>query len=232
MVSIPSGLVTSLRKLLASRTVFLFMLRVGFLALILAAAALPALPARAAEPPVILVLGDSLSAGYGLTPGQGWVSLLQQQLKKEGYGHRVVNASVTGETTDGGLARLDRALATHKPGIVILELGGNDGLRGLPVARVETNLGLLITKSRAAGADVLLLTVSMPTNYGPKYTSSYQQIYDDLKARYQVGSAALMGSKVALDLAFFQPDGIHPNAKAQPLLLNNVWVQLTPLLRR
>jgi acyl-CoA thioesterase-1 len=204
------------------------MLRV--LALVCALAA--ALPAHAAEPPVILVLGDSLSAGYGLVPGQGWVSLLQQRLKKEGYGHRVVNASVTGETTDGGLARLDRALATHEPGIVILELGGNDGLRGLPVSRVETNLGLLITKSRAAGADVLLLTVSMPTNYGPKYTTSYQKIYDDLKARYQIGSAALMSPELALDLAYFLPDGIHPNAKAQPLLLDNVWIQLTPLLRR
>ena len=204
------------------------MLRVLTLAFVLAAA----LPAHAAKPPVILVLGDSLSAGYGLAPGQGWVSLLQQRLKKEGYGHRVVNASVTGETTDGGLARLDRALATHDPGIVILELGGNDGLRGLPVSRVETNLGLLITRSRAAGADVLLLTVSMPTNYGPKYTSSYQKIYDDLKARYQVGSAALMGPELALNLAYFLPDGIHPNAKAQPLLLDNVWNQLTPLLRR
>ncbi len=204
------------------------MLRLLALAFILAAA----LPAHAAKPPVILVLGDSLSAGYGLAPGQGWVSLLQQRLKKEGYGHRVVNASVSGETTDGGLARLDRALATHKPGIVVLELGGNDGLRGLPVSRVETNLGLLITKSRAAGADVLLLTVSMPTNYGPKYTTSYQKIYDDLKARYQIGSAALMSPELALNLAYFQPDGIHPNARAQPLLLDNVWIQLTPLLRR
>jgi len=205
------------------------MLRVCFLALVLAVASPPA---RTAEPPVILVLGDSLSAGFGLTPGQGWVSLLQQRLKQEGYGHRVVNASVSGETTDGGLARVDRALATHKPAIVILELGGNDGLRGLPVARVETNLGLLITKSRAAGAQVLLLTVSMPRNYGSRYASSYQQVYDNLKARYQVGSAALMSPEVALDLAYFLPDGIHPNAKAQPLLLNNVWSQLTPLLRR
>lgn len=199
-----------------------------FLWLALAAAALPA---QAAGPPVILVLGDSLSAGYGLVPGQGWVSLLQQRLKKEGYGHRVVNASVSGETTDGGLARLDRALAMHKPGIVILELGGNDGLRGLPVSRVQANLGLLISKSRAAGAQVLLLTVSMPTNYGPMYTSSYQKIYDDLRVKYGVGVGALMSPELALDLTYFQPDGIHPNAMAQPLLLNNVWVQLTPLLR-
>jgi acyl-CoA thioesterase-1 len=200
-----------------------------FLALILAAAALSARPA---EPPVILVVGDSLSAGYGLAPGQGWVSLLQQRLKNQGYGHRVVNASVSGETTDGGVARIDRALATHKPRIVILELGGNDGLRGLPVSRVETNLGVLITRSRAAGAKVLMLTVSMPTNYGPQYASAFQQIYDDLRVRYKVGSAVLVGPEVALDLANFQPDGIHPNARAQPLLLDNVWIQLEPLLRR
>ena len=181
---------------------------------------------------MILVLGDSLSAGYGLAPGQGWVSLLQQRLKKEGYGHRVVNASVSGETTDGGLARLDRALATHKPGIVVLELGANDGLRGLPVSRVETNLGLLITKSRAAGAEVLLLTVQMPTNYGPQYTSSYQKVYDDLRSRYKVGAAAIMSPEMALDLTYFLADGIHPNARAQPLLLDNVWGQLTPLLAR
>jgi acyl-CoA thioesterase I len=205
-------------------------MRRAFVLLLMFAAV--AVPARSAAPPVILVLGDSLSAGYGLAPGQGWVSLLQQRLKKEGYGHRVVNASVSGETTDGGLARLDRALATHKPDIVVLELGGNDGLRGLPVARVQTNLGLLITKSRAAGAEVLLLTVRMPTNYGPQYTGSYQKIYDDLRSRYKVGVAAIMSPEMALDLAYFLPDGIHPNARAQPLLLENVWGQLTPLLRR
>ena len=199
------------------------------IALILAAAAFPV---RSAEPPVILVVGDSLSAGYGLAPGQGWVSLLQQRLKNQGYGHRVVNASVSGETTDGGVARIDRALATHKPGIVILELGGNDGLRGLPVSRVETNLGLLITKSRAVGAEVLMLTVSMPTNYGPQYASAFQQVYDDLRGRYKVASAVLVGPAMAPDLSYFQPDGIHPNARAQPLLLNNVWIQLEPLLRR
>jgi len=204
------------------------MTRVLVLAFCLLAAALPA---RSAEPPVILVVGDSLSAGYGLVPGQGWVTLLQQRLKNQGYGYHVVNASVSGETTDGGVARIDRALATHRPGIVILELGGNDGLRGLPVSRIEANLGLLISSSRATGADVLLLAVSMPTNYGPQYASSYRKIYDNLKSRYKISVAALMDPQLALNLAYFQPDGIHPNAKAQPLLLNNVWVQLQPLLR-
>jgi acyl-CoA thioesterase-1 len=205
------------------------MLRLVVLVLVFAAAALPA---RAAEPPVILVLGDSLSAGFGLAPGQGWVSLLQQRLKKEGYGHRVVNASVSGETTDGGLARLDRALATHEPAIVIVELGGNDGLRGLPVSRVEANLGQIVTKSLAAGADVLLLSVSMPTNYGPQYTSAFRQAFENLGRRHDIAVGALMSAGFARDLSLFQPDGIHPNARAQPLLLDSVWPQLTPLLRR
>ena len=230
MVSIPSGLVTCLRKLLASRTVFLSMRLVLILALCLIAAA--PLPAQAAEPPVILVVGDSLSAGYGLAPGQGWVTLLQQRLKREGYGHRVVNASVSGETTDGGVQRLDRALALHQPGIVIIELGGNDGLRGLPVSRVRANLELLITKSRAAGAAVLLVAVRMPTNYGERYTTSFQNIYPELAARYRIGLASILTDEVALDLALFQPDGIHPTAAAQPLLLDNLWPQLAPLLRR
>ena len=204
------------------------MLRLVVLVLVFAAAALPA---RAAEPPVILVLGDSLSAGFGLAPGQGWVSLLQQRLKKEGYGHRVVNASVSGETTDGGLARLGRALVTHEPAIVIVELGGNDGLRGLPVSRVEANLGQIVTKSLAAGADVLLLSVSMPTNYGPQYTSAFRQAFENLGRRHDIAVGALMSAGFARDLSLFQPDGIHPNARAQPLLLDSVWPQLTPLLR-
>jgi acyl-CoA thioesterase-1 len=191
-----------------------------------------ALPARAAEPPVILVVGDSLSAGYGLAPGQGWVALLQQRLKKQGYGYRVVNASVSGETTDGGVQRLDRALATHKPAIVVLELGSNDGLRGLPVTRVRANLDLMITKVRASGAQVLLVLARIPTNYGPRYASSFEGIYADLVRRYRIGSAALLDEEIALDLALFLPDGVHPTARAQPMLLDNIWPQLRPLLRR
>ncbi len=201
------------------------------LSLVLCLIAATAPPARAADAPVILVVGDSLSAGYGLAPGQGWVSLLQQRLRKEGYGHRVVNASVTGETTDGGIERLDRALAKHKPGIVIIELGGNDGLRGLPVSRMRKNLDTLITRSLATGARVLLLSIRIPTNYGPQYGNSFQQVYRDLAAQHKVASAPLLGDALALNNAYFQADGIHPNAKAQPLLLNNVWGSLAPLLR-
>ena len=202
------------------------------LALALCLIAAAPLPARAAEPPVILIVGDSLSAGYGLTPGQGWVTLLQQRLKREGYGYRVVNASVTGETTDGGVQRLDRTLAQHHPAVVIIELGGNDGLRGLPVSRVSANLDLLIMKSRAAGARVLLVAIRVPTNYGPRYTSSFQNIYTELATRYRIGLVPFLSDQVAVDLALFQPDGIHPNAQAQPILLDKLWPQLSPLLQR
>ena len=189
-------------------------------------------PAQTAEPPAILVVGDSLSAGYGLAPGQGWVTLLQQRLKREGYGYRVINASVSGETTDGGVQRLDRALAQHRPAVVIIELGGNDGLRGLPVSRVRANLDLMITKSRAAGATVLLVAIRVPTNYGPRYTTSFQSIYTDLATRYRIGLVPFLSDRIVVDLALFQPDGIHPTAAAQPLLLDSLWPQLSPLLRR
>ena len=187
---------------------------------------------QAAQPPVILIVGDSISAGYGLIPGQGWVTLLQQRLKKEGYGYRVVNASVTGETTDGALQRLGRALNQHHPAVVVIELGGNDGLRGLPVPRLSANLDLLITKSRAAGAEVLLVGIRVPTNYGPRYTKSFQGAYQDLANRYKIGLVPFLSDQAAINLALFQADGIHPNAQAQPLLLDNLWPQLSPLLQR
>jgi acyl-CoA thioesterase-1 len=202
------------------------------LTLVLCLVAATAVPARAAEPPVILVLGDSLSAGYGLAPGQGWVALLQQRLKKQGYGHRVVNASVSGETTDGGVQRLDRALATHRPAIVIIELGGNDGLRGLPVSRVRANLDLLITKSRSTGAAVLLVAIRVPTNYGAQYGNAFRQVYRDLAIRYQIGLVSFLTDAVALREDLFLEDGIHPNARAQPILLDSLWSGLAPLLRR
>lgn len=204
-------------------------MRLVLLTLCLIAAA--PLTARAAEPPVILVVGDSLSAGYGLVAGQGWVSLLQQRLKREGYGYRVVNASVSGETTDGAAQRLKRALNQHHPAIVVIELGGNDGLRGLPVTRVHSNLELLITQSRAAGAEVLLVAIRVPTNYGQRYTTSFRGVYTDLANRYKIGLVPFLSDQVAVDLALFQADGIHPNAQAQPMLLNSLWPQLTPLLK-
>ena len=205
------------------------MLRLVVLVFVFAAAALPA---RAAEPPVILVLGDSLSAGFGLAPGQGWVSLLQQRLKKEGYGHRVVNASVTGETTDGGLARIDRALATHKPGIVILELGGNDGLRGLPLRQVRENFQFLIERAQAARAKVVLVGMRMPPNYGAAYADAFHALYGERASRYSAPLVGFFLEGVALDEKLMQADGIHPTAAAQPRLLDNLWPALQQVLKK
>lgn len=192
--------------------------------------ALLSVPAARAQAPAILVLGDSLSAGYGLRPGEGWVTLLEQRLAKQGYGYRVVNASVTGETTDGGLARLPRALELHQPSIVVIELGGNDGLRGLPVPGIRRNLSALITQSRAAGARVVLVGMRIPSNYGPRYTESFHAVYGELARQHKVALVSFFLDGIALRETLFQPDGIHPNARAQPIMLDNLWAELRPLL--
>ena len=184
--------------------------------------------ALAAGKPVILVLGDSLSAGYGIPVDQGWVSRLQQRLDAEGYGYTVVNASVSGETTVGGLERLPRALAKHAPAVVIIELGGNDGLRGLPVAELRANLEALVGASRKAGAEPLLAAIRMPPNYGPQYTEKFYAVYEQLAREQKVPWVPFFLEGVAL----FQDDGIHPAIDAQPILLDNVWPVLEPLLKR
>lgn len=205
-------------------------------AVLLARLALPAVTLSSDEAlpekdrPTVVVLGDSLAAGYGLDLSEAFPALLQKKVDEAGLKFSIVNAGISGDTSAGGLRRIDWLLK-RRVDVLVLELGGNDGLRGLPVSRVQANLALLITKSRAAGADVLLLAVQVPSNYGPQYTSSFQQIYRDLAVKYRIGVAALMNPQVALDLTYFQADGIHPNARAQPLLLDNIWIQLTPLLR-
>jgi acyl-CoA thioesterase-1 len=181
-------------------------------------------------PRTILVLGDSLSAGYGIQVQQGWVSLLSQRLAKEGYGYQVVNASVSGETTQGGLARLPRALELHKPAIVIVELGGNDGLRGLPLSASRTNLEQIIEKSQAAKARVLLAGMMIPPNYGPRYSLQFRDMYASLASKYPVAFVPFLLDQVALKPELMQADGIHANAQGQPQLLNNVWPKLKPLL--
>jgi acyl-CoA thioesterase-1 len=178
------------------------------------------------------VLGDSISAGYGLAANEGWVSLLQNRLKAQGYGYRVVNASVTGETTTGGLARLPRALSLHQPAIVIIELGGNDGLRGLPLDTSRANLQKMIDLSRGAGAAVLLLGMKIPPNYGPRYASEFENLYADLARRNKLAFEPFFLDKIALADGMMQEDGIHPTAKAQPIMLETLWPRLTPLLRR
>jgi acyl-CoA thioesterase I len=188
--------------------------------------------AARAEAPVILVFGDSISAGYGLPLEQGWVELLKTRLKSQGYGDQVVNASVSGETTAGGLARLPRALELHHPSIVILELGGNDGLRGLPIAQMRANLTQMATLSTAAGAKVLLLGMRMPPNYGPEYTKQFAMVFSDLATERKIPFVPFLLTDIALSPALLQGDDIHPNALGQPILLDNVWPTLKPLLHK
>jgi acyl-CoA thioesterase-1 len=189
-------------------------------------------PAKA-ETPVILVFGDSISAGYGLAHvEQGWVALLQTRLRTQEYGYQVVNASVSGETTAGGLARLPRALSLHQPRIVILELGGNDGLRALPIAQMRANLEHMVDLSAAAGAKVLLLGMRMPPNYGPDYTEKFRSSYSELARDKNLPLVPFLLNDIALSPALMQADGIHPNELGEPKLLDNVWPQLKPLLKR
>src|SRR6202521_5129900 len=186
-----------------------------------------------AETPVILVFGDSISAGYGLTRvEQGWVALLQTRLKDGDYGYQVVNASVSGETTAGGLARLPRALDLHHPKIVILELGGNDGLRALPVAQMRANLLRMVDLASAAGAKTLLLGMRMPPNYGPEYTEQFAMVFSDLARDRKLPLVPFLLTDIALSPTLLQGDDIHPNAAGQPLLLENVWPTLKPLLHK
>jgi acyl-CoA thioesterase-1 len=186
-----------------------------------------------AETPVILVFGDSISAGYGLARvEQGWVALLQTRLKSQEYGYQVVNASVSGETTAGGLARLPRALSLHQPKIVILELGGNDGLRALPIPQMRANLKDMVELAAAAGAKVLLLGMRMPPNYGPDYTEQFGRSYTDLARDKKLPLVPFLLQDIALSPALMQADGIHPNALGQSKLLDNVWPELLPLLHR
>jgi acyl-CoA thioesterase-1 len=178
----------------------------------------------------IVVLGDSLSAGYGIKVQEGWVSLLAKRLASEGYGYRVINASVSGETTQGGLARLPRALETHKPAIVIVELGGNDGLRGLPLTASRENLRRMIELASAAKARVVLVGMVIPPNYGPRYGQEFRDMFATLSKQYPVAFVPFFLDQVALKPELMQGDGIHPNAQGQPRMLENLWPKLKPLL--
>lgn len=185
--------------------------------------ALTALPAAAANQPTVLVFGDSLSAGYGIDVDQSWPALLQTRLQTEGYEHRVINASISGETTEGGATRILSALDNFSPDLVILELGGNDGLRGFPTGRMAGNLRSIIESSQASGAAVVLLGIRIPSNYGPRYTREFEGVYRDLAAELNVPWIEFFMEGVALNDELMQDDGIHPNAIAQPLLLQNAW---------
>ena len=186
--------------------------------LLLAATAL-----AAAGRPTVLVFGDSLSTGYGIDVDQSWTALLQARLESQGYEHRVVNASITGETTEGGAARIESALARFDPELVVLELGGNDGLRGFPPERIAANLRTVIETARASGADVVLLGIRIPPNYGPRYTQAFENVYRELANELDVPWIEFFMEGVALNEELMQDDGIHPNAEAQAILLDNAW---------
>jgi len=182
-----------------------------------------------AKQPTILVMGDSLSAGYGIQLEQSWVTLLQQELVKNAQA-KVINASVSGETTGGGLTRLPTLLSTHKPEIVVIELGGNDGLRGQPLNILQNNLQSMITASETAGAKILLIGMQIPTNYGPRYTKQFKEIYSTLAEKNKISLVPFLLEDVALHSELIQRDGIHPTAEAQPILLKNVLPTLLPLI--
>jgi acyl-CoA thioesterase-1 len=178
----------------------------------------------------LLVVGDSLSAAYGMDVGSGWVALLAKRLEREKLDYQVVNASISGDTTANGLARLSRLLAAHQPAIVIIELGGNDGLRGLALEQMKHNITVMVTKARARQARVLLVGMQLPPNYGNHYTERFRRIYREIAAEQQVGLAPFLLDGIAANPALMQPDGIHANAKAQLKMLENVWLHLRPLL--
>jgi acyl-CoA thioesterase I len=191
-----------------------------------------ALAAEAAATGTILVFGDSLSAAYGLAPEQGWVAMLAQRLRSQGYGYQVVNASESGETSGGGLERLPRALELHRPGLVILELGANDGLRALPTEQTRDNLEQMVRLAQRAGAQVLLVGIRLPPNYGPRYTREFERVFPELANQYHLPLVPFLLEKVALDPALMQPDGMHPNARGEAPVLDTVWPYLQPLLKK
>jgi acyl-CoA thioesterase-1 len=178
---------------------------------------------HAADEPTVLIFGDSLSAGYGIDVDQSWAALLQSRLSEQGYEHRVVNASISGETTEGGAERIGPALAKFEPQLVILELGGNDGLRGFPPARMRDNLETIISTSKDSGAAVVLLGIRIPSNYGSRYTQAFEGVFRETAAALEVPWIEFFMEGVALNEELMQDDGIHPNAAAQRVLLDNAW---------
>jgi len=188
-------------------------------------------PAAAAGVKTGLVLGASLSAGYGLAINQGWVALTAQRMRTSHPGWRVVNASISGETTAGGASRIGAELARVRPAVVIVELGANDGLRGLAVAQTRANLDRIIRTSKGAGAKVLLIGMRLPPNFGPQYTQAFEQTFLELSKKYQVAFLPFMLEPIAGGRGNFQADNMHPTAAVQPKLRDYVWVGLKPLLK-
>jgi acyl-CoA thioesterase-1 len=187
-----------------------------------------AAPVRAAT---VLVFGDSLSAGYGIGQKESWAALLQERLRREKFNYTVANASISGETSAGGASRIGAALAEFKPEVVILALGANDGLRGLPLAQMKANLSRMIREAQGRGARVLLVGMRMPPNYGPQYTEGFRQTFVDLAKEHRTGLVPFMLEPIALRRELFQPDNLHPTAEAQRLILDHLWPALKGLLK-
>jgi acyl-CoA thioesterase-1 len=192
---------------------------------------LGAVAADGADTPTVLVLGDSLSAGYGIDVDQSWTALLQSRLESQGYEHRVVNASISGETTEGGASRIEAALKEFAPEVVVVALGGNDGLRGFPPERIKSNMLRIIEAAEAEGAAVVLLGIRIPTNYGARYTRAFENVYRELAEERQLPWIEFFMEGVALDEDLMQDDGIHPNERAQPVLLDNAWPVIQQALK-
>jgi acyl-CoA thioesterase I len=182
--------------------------------------------------PVLLVLGDSISAGYGLPRGEGWVDLLAQRLQQQGYRERVINASISGDTTAGGLTRLPALLREHHPTIVVVELGANDALRGGNLQTTRTNLDAIVAAVQAAHAKPLILGMKVPPNYGPAYARTFDEVFTDVAKARRAPVVPYLFEGFGDDLAQFQPDRVHPVAAAEPRILDNVWPALVPLLAR
>ena len=214
---------------MSTRRLFVTALAVAA-ALAAGAPAVRAAPVAPGAGPTLLVVGDSISAGYGLAPGSGWVDLLAARLKERGYPQRVVNASISGDTTAGGLARLPALLVQHRPAIVVVELGGNDGLRGGDLKATRANLDAMVTAVQRAGAKVLLVGMRLPPNYGPAYTREFDALYAAVSGARKVPLLPYFFDGFGERNELFQPDRIHPTAAAQPKLVDNLWPVLAPLL--
>jgi acyl-CoA thioesterase-1 len=206
----------------------------AFIAVSVLSCTLVALPtlANPTKPQTIVVFGDSLSSAYGFSIDEGWVSLLQQRLAKQKSNYQVVNASITGETTSGGLSRFSDMLKTHKPNIVMIELGGNDGLRGLSADETYKNLNAMIQQAKKNKVKVLLLGMKIPPNYGLKYSQQFSKNYQTLAKKHEIPRVPFFLEGIAGNPNLIQADGIHPTAKAQPQLLENVWPTLKQLLKQ
>ncbi len=199
--------------------------------MILLALLLFSAPAAAAGLKTVLVFGDSLSAGYGLAVNQGWVALTAQRMRTTHPGWRVVNASISGETTAGGASRIGAEMARSRPSVVIVELGGNDGLRGLAVAQTRANLERIIRTAKGGNARVLLIGMRLPPNFGPQYTRAFEQTFVDLSRQYRTAFLPFLLEPIAASRNNFQDDNLHPTAAAQPKLRDYVWTGLQPLLK-